>query len=229
MATASSLIPTGISLVCSNALNALNSNTKIQSTQMSFPYAESISFPSPELVHILLGPRHSVFDPDLRRSHDPMIRSALSNISSSCSHELKSNRDVIALYDATYMLSPFKSALCSKSDSGSYCILLSSANSSSSSSSSSTGAAQQAQQHLATPSGTVNATTFTSPNVGFLFLSWSTSAIQCTTCTRSIMTTWINYMSNFPYAPGVSNSGLFPHPVEGVRCHWPEAWEWVFG
>ncbi|KIK66237.1 hypothetical protein GYMLUDRAFT_82224 [Collybiopsis luxurians FD-317 M1] len=201
-ATASSLVPTGISSACSDALNALNSNTQIQSClspmlKASASLAQDSSVSSSDLDTLC----------STTTCDDSTIRSALSSISSSCSDELTSNKDVITLYDAPYMLSPFKSALCSKSDSGSYCVLSSSANSSSSSSSSSNNAAEQAQQYLATSSGTVNATTFTSSNVGFLFLS--TSSVQCTTCTRNIMTAWINYMSNFPYAPGVANSALF--------------------
>ncbi|KAF5381501.1 hypothetical protein D9757_008177 [Collybiopsis confluens] len=202
----SSLIPEGISSGCSSALSTLNTNSQIQSCLSPILKASAAlaqgSTPSTSDLNTLCST--STCD-------DSIIRSALSTVASACSTELMSNKDVITLYDAPYMLSPFKSALCAKSDSGSYCALASNSSSSASSSSSpAEEAASNAQKYLSTSSGSINATTFSSTNVPFMFLSSSSlTSSQCNTCTRNIMTSWINYMSNFPYAPGVSNSALF--------------------
>jgi hypothetical protein len=135
------------------------------------------------------------------------ISSALSSFAGACSAELTSNAAVTLLYDALYVVSPMKTALCAQSDSGSYC-LLSSSNSSSSSSGSVASAASDAQKYISTSDGTLNGTTFSSTNLPFMFLQSSLSSAQCTTCTRNIMTAYINTMSNVPYAPGTSNSVL---------------------
>eukprot|EP00914_Ancora_sagittata_P022728 GHVO01045067.1.p1 GENE.GHVO01045067.1~~GHVO01045067.1.p1 ORF type:complete len:279 (-),score=12.52 GHVO01045067.1:88-924(-) len=197
----SSLIPDDISTGCSDALSAMNSNTQIQSCLSPLLTASTAlsqgSSPSTSDLNKLCAT--STCD-------DSVIRTALSTVSAACSTELVSNKAVITLYDASYMLSPFKSALCAKSDSGSYCAL----SSNSSSNSVATTAASNAQNYFSTSSGTINATTFSSSNVPFMFLSpTSITSAQCTTCTRNVITSWINYMSNFPYAPGVTNSVLF--------------------
>jgi len=113
------------------------------------------------------------------------------------------------LYDILYLNNPMYTALCSKSDSGSYCALTSTTTTSSSAAAASVVAAAEDAQKYISDNGALNRTAFTKDSVPFMFLSSSglTSA-QCTTCTRNIMTSYINWESDSPYAPGLANSQL---------------------
>ncbi|KAJ3727509.1 hypothetical protein C8R42DRAFT_716960 [Lentinula raphanica] len=199
-----SLIPSNIDTSCSSFLESLNSNSTIQSCLSPMIDAtSSSSTPSASTLSTICST--SVCD-------DSLLRSTLSSFASACSSELTSNSDVIGLYDVLYIISPMKTALCSKSDSGSYCALSATSSSSSAapaaSGTSAATMASEAQQYLATSSGTVNATTFSATNLAFMFLQSSLTSAQCTTCTRNIMTSYINFESNAPYAPGISSSVL---------------------
>jgi uncharacterized protein (UPF0333 family) len=143
---------------------------------------------------------------------DATLRSLLASFAGACSAEITSNSQVITLYDIIYLISPMTTAMCSKGDSGSYCALSATTTSSSAAASASatsvTAAAENAQKYLTTSSGTLNNTAFTNNNVLFMFLTSSITSSQCDACTRNIMTSYINWESNVPYAPSLSNSEL---------------------
>ncbi|KAJ3936460.1 MAG: hypothetical protein NXY57DRAFT_1058505 [Lentinula lateritia] len=198
-----SLVPSGISSDCSTFLETVNNNSTIQSCLSPVIAASSSSSASASTLSTLCST--SICD-------DSLFRSTLSSFASACSSELTSNSDVVGLYDVLYIISPMKTALCSKSDSGSYCAL-SATSTSSSAAASASGAsaatlASQAQQYISTSSGTVNGTTFSTTNLAFMFLQSTLTSAQCTTCTRNIMTSYINFESNAPYAPGIASSSL---------------------
>ncbi|KAL1746598.1 hypothetical protein HDZ31DRAFT_33756 [Schizophyllum fasciatum] len=132
------------------------------------------------------------------------IQGKLADFYSACSDELtSSNAGVIDVYDAMYALSPLKTAMCSKGDNGEYCMLAINKYAS--------GDDVQAAQHALSSDSTTNMTgkAFASYNIPFLFLRDSVdSNYLCTTCTRSILSAYIDYESDSPYAPGISSSRL---------------------
>ena len=157
---------------------------------------------------------------------DNLIRGKLADFYSACSDELTSapNQQIRDLYDVLYVLTPFKQAICSKDDSGNYCVLAGSNSSSSDDSTSlpSQSSLNQIQKSLSyvPNNGTsllsrgedvvlANLTTFHNNNIVFLFRNenWGISGL-CTTCTRNILTSHLNYQSESLYAPGLPNSQL---------------------
>lgn len=158
---------------------------------------------------------------------DNLIRGQLADFYAACSDELtsKPNEKVREIYDVLYTLTPLKKAMCSKDDSGSYCLF----DDSDATSTGIKGALASAggpdltqiQNSLSyTPSsGSVtrrgedaivaNLTTFRASNLPFLFREPEMdSTTLCTTCTRNILTGYFSYESDVLYAPGLSQSEL---------------------
>lgn len=140
------------------------------------------------------------------------------------------NTDVIRTYDTVYSVLPFLNALCSQDDSGAYCVtkipatLAKSTSSASASnglnvalasgSSFSPASIQRYLYNDVTLSRRdtavyLNASTFAKTNLMFLFLSGDlASDVLCTTCTRKVLTSYINFESNVPYAAGIAKSTI---------------------
>ena len=118
-----------------------------------------------------------------------------------------------------YSLIPLKNAICSKDDSGNYCVssigsttsqsasqLASIAQSISVPASATTNARRAAQVVAAVAP---NATTFASNNLLFLLLQPTLAKdALCQTCTRNVITSYISFESSTPYAPGLAASVL---------------------
>jgi hypothetical protein len=156
------------------------------------------------------------------------MRSILADFYAACPAELttSANSDVIEIYDAMFMLTPYRNAVCAKSESGSFCAIDSSAVSTGTASSSAASASEapstaklangaslaSVQQYLSTTDGSsmsLNATTFTKSNAPFLFLQSTLASAQlCTPCTRTIMGAYIDFETLCAYAPGITNSKL---------------------
>jgi len=158
------------------------------------------------------------------------IRTALSSFYSSCSSELTSNKnqDVQRAYDFLYTLIPMREAVCSKDDSGKWCATQVHSSSAGVSVSASVALANNAvdtgnqlnaddiQANLWVSSQSKradaiypNVTTFASNNLPFLGIQAGGSYAElCTTCTRNVLTAYIDFESSTPYAPGLSNSLL---------------------
>jgi hypothetical protein len=129
---------------------------------------------------------------------DSLIRGKLASFYSACSAELTSspNDKVRGLYDVLYILSPMKSAVCSKDDNGNYCVF------------SNNGANTTANPPAATDNG-LDLSGMSSSNLAFLFRTANMSSdALCTTCTRNIMSGYFNYESDSVYSPGLSNSEM---------------------
>lgn len=165
---------------------------------------------------------------------DSTVRAQLMSYYSACSAELTTNLNtaVLRTYDVLYVLTPLRDAMCSKSDNGQYCVTQLNTTSGSSATGSvalETSSKQEVlQQYLYTTpdlagsavssrrdvSNTTtalipNTTTYQDTNLVFLFLNTNMNETQlCTTCTRSILTSYITFESSLPYAPGLSNSLL---------------------
>jgi hypothetical protein len=225
--TQNPLIPQGISTSCSTYMSTLDSDTQMQSCTKAFTNAVASFGPGSSSNSVSVSAVNSALNTlssSLSACSPSDIRSQLTNFYSACSNELTSspNSGVIQAYDVLYVLYPFSQAVCTKDDSGNYCVLEvgSSTNtsktllSSSSTDSSpaadlwstlSSGNTRRGEDQVVTP----NFQQFKSLNLVFLGLLPSTSADQlCKTCTRNVLNQYIAWMSSISYAPGVPNSPL---------------------
>jgi len=122
------------------------------------------------------------------------------------------------MYDILYTILPMRTSICSKDDSGSWCVM-SSPKSGTKEQSSATladllttlytkaGAAlrRRGPQDAITP----NLTTYHNNNLIFLYFNPDLDATTlCTTCARQVLTAYMTFESNVAYAPGLSNSQL---------------------
>lgn len=153
---------------------------------------------------------------------ESVIRGKLTDFYAACSNELTSspNPDVTRAYDVLYVLYPFSQAVCTKDDSGNYCVLEVGSTSNSTKtllSSDSTdsppvdglwsplpnGNTRRGEDQVVIP----NLQEFKRLNLVFLGLLPSLTADQlCKPCTRNVLNQYIQFMSSIPYAPGIQNS-----------------------
>ncbi|OSX58102.1 hypothetical protein POSPLADRAFT_1076146 [Postia placenta MAD-698-R-SB12] len=239
LASSSALIPSGISSGCSNFLTTFNNDSSlatctaplIEATSQFGPSANSSSSPSTSAVESALSSLCS----SSSACSSTTIRSQLAAFYAACTSELTTNKNgaVLRTYDVLYSIIPLSEAMCSKSDTGSYCVLdiattgsnsTGTDDSSSSSGSSSfsemasnlwtsaTSAASPASKRDSsqqTISIVPNVTTFNQYNILFLFLSPNgTTGNTCTSCARNVLTSYISFESTVPYAPGMSASTM---------------------
>jgi hypothetical protein len=221
------LIPQGISSGCTTFMTSLDSDPQILSCTNTFTSvvtnfgvgSDSGSVPASTVTSAL-----NTLSSSLSACSESVIRSKLTDFYSACSNELtsSSNPDVIRAYDVLYLLSPFSQAVCTKDDSGNYCVLevgsssnstktlLSSGPTDSSPSDGlwspvSSGNARRGEEQVVIP----NVQQFRNLNLVFLGILPSLSADQlCQPCTRNVLNQYIQFMSSIPYAPGISNSPL---------------------
>ncbi|KAI0354218.1 hypothetical protein OH77DRAFT_1426261 [Trametes cingulata] len=229
LAQSASLIPSGISTQCSSFLTKFNQDSSLTSCTSAVINATSAFAPSTNASAATTTPSASAINTALNNvcgsaasCPDTTIRSSLADFYDACTAELTSspNQDVIRAYDVLYALTPLKNAICSKDDKGHYCVTQIAANSTASSS----GVLSTIAKYVSTPlSGALsrratvqsvvavapNATTFANNNLLFLMLQPNMpSDSLCTSCTRSVLTSYISFESSTPYAPGLSNSLL---------------------
>jgi len=124
-------------------------------------------------------------------------------------------------------MTPLKEAMCTKDDSNKYCVEQTTSSAASGAkvnvavSGTSTPDVSSIKQYLWSQASVAkraaaqtaaivpNTTTYHDSNLLFLFLSPSmSSSALCTTCTRNILTQYINFETSVPYGPGLSNSPL---------------------
>lgn len=133
-----------------------------------------------------------------------VLNSKITDFYSACVTELATtpNKDVIRLYDVLYVVPPLQKAICSKGDDGNYCLKSASAPSGTS--------AATIKAALYTQTGDVvtpNTDTFDKYGVPFL-LRTADSPDLCQTCTRNILSAFIQRESDTPYGPALENSSL---------------------
>jgi len=149
-----------------------------------------------------------------------LIRSKITDFYSACTAELTANknRDVIRTYDIIYTLLPMRTSICSKDDSGNWCVLASPG--AGTKETAPTVAQVLAALYSPSTSGALkrrgpqtpivpNMATFHDNNLPFMYYKPDLDASAlCTTCVRSILTAYMTFESNVAYAPGLSNSQL---------------------
>ncbi|KAF8549836.1 hypothetical protein OG21DRAFT_1514747 [Imleria badia] len=227
-------IPTGISVSCSTYLTSLNNNTGFTACTSPFTtalqqFAPGSGTTSPSATTITATLNTLCASNAFSGCPQSDFTSQLGSFYAACSVELTSspNLEVKLTYDVLYALYPLKQAVCAKDDNNNYCVTQLS-------NSSSTGTValvdpekshQQSllSQYLYSNPGSAlarrdantttalvpNATTYQDTNLIFLFLKPFTNSANCNTCTREIITPYITFESNCPYAPGLNSSLLF--------------------
>jgi len=219
--TANPLIPTGISSGCQSFFNALDSDTSLSSctstliaaTSQFGPGANSTSTPSTATITSALN---NLCSTSASSCTDQTVRSKLTNFYSSCTTELTTNpnSDVLRTYDVLYALTPLQQAVCTKDDNGKYCVTEATTPTSSAAGTNINqylwSQVSNAKRSTAQITAIIpNTTTFRQSNLLFFFLQpQSDSAILCTTCTRDILMSYINFEQSVPYGPGIKNSLL---------------------
>ncbi|CAA7262026.1 unnamed protein product [Cyclocybe aegerita] len=228
--TANPYIPTGISQSCTTFLNELNTDSSLTSCLSALSTATSPFAPgstvSPTEGTVKTALQSLCSDSIDTVCSENLIRSKIASFYTACAQELTTNQvpDVIRTYDVLYTLSPMRTSACSKSDDGSWCVMAKTVSTSEVSeavSSSSTLGLSQLLALLYTNNGSAlkrraqvsaivpNMTTYHDSNLPFLFFNPTLDAeALCTSCTRSVLTAYINFESNIPYAPGLSSSQL---------------------
>ncbi|KAF9484160.1 hypothetical protein BDN70DRAFT_989788 [Pholiota conissans] len=226
--TANPLIPSGISSGCSSFLTTLNSATDLNSCLSTLSNATSAFAPGSSNATSsasVTSALNSLCSSSVSDScPESLIRSKLTSFFTSCSDELTTSpvAEVVKMYDVLYAFLPMKTAACSKGDDGSWCVMAPATTSreiSNDVGSSSTSLKDllsflytdnSALKRRATVSAIEpNTTTYHDTNLPFLFLKPSLDATTlCTTCARNVLTAYINFESNIPYAPGLSNSQI---------------------
>ncbi|KAI6112055.1 hypothetical protein EDD16DRAFT_1883292 [Pisolithus croceorrhizus] len=219
------LIPQGISSGCSNYLTQLDSSNF---TSCTSPIISALSQYTPggnasTSLSSINAALNSVCASSVKaQCPDNVVSAQLSSFYAACSAELTStpNSDVKRMYDTIYVLPPLRTAICSKSDNGQYCAAQLGSQSGKVDAVTQGSNPSSLEQYLyTTQSGSSvtrrdsssalipNVTTYEDTNLVFLFLEPSTdSTTLCTSCTRSILTSFITFESNTPYAPGLNNS-----------------------
>jgi hypothetical protein len=153
---------------------------------------------------------------------ESLMRQRLTQFYASCPTEITTNPAVKLPYDVLYALYPLWTALCAKDDNGGYCATQLPASNglknaiSTGGSSALSNLINSLAEKAPTGAGIVpNITTYQNTNIPFLFLQPSSdsqaalpSNSDCTTCTRNILTAYVNALSTIPYGPGLAASLL---------------------
>jgi len=225
------LIPSGISSGCTAYLNKLDTDQSILACSSALVKATSAfgaGSGSTSADSTKVNSALSAISSATSSCPQSLLRSSLTAFYAACQPELTTspNDAVIRAYDVLYSLYPLTQAVCSKSDNGNYCVLELGNSSSVSGSSSSSGSTStpstdltNIQKYLWTPasSGSAgsngedsfypNVTTFRNSNILFLLLQPTLSSSSlCVSCTRSILSAYISFESDIPYAPGLAKS-----------------------
>lgn len=225
--TQNPLIPQGISGACSTFMNTLDSDPQVLACTKAFSNVVSnfgVGSSSSTFTTSAISSALSSLSSSLSACSESALRSKLTDFYAACPNELTSspNSDVVRAYDVLYVLYPFSQAVCSKDDSGNYCVLEigSSSNTTKTllSSSGSTdpvdglwspvtgsGHSRRGEEPVIIP----NVQQFKSLNLVFLGLQPSLASDQlCKPCTRNVLNQYIQFTSALPYAPGLQNSPL---------------------
>jgi len=225
--TANPLIPSGISQTCSDYLKSLNIDSTLSTCLSSLTTATSAFAPgstSPSSASVTSALTSLCSDSVSGACPESLIRSKIAAFYTACTPELTTGKvpDVVRLYDVIYTMLPLKTAMCSKDDSGSWCVMA--AATSTREDDEINGESPSLAQLLALlytdNSGALkrradvtailpNMQTYHDTNLPFLFITPSLDATKlCTTCTRNVLTAYINFESNVPHGPGLSNSQI---------------------
>lgn len=225
-----SLIPSGISQTCSTYLTNLNTDSTLAACLSSLTTATSAFAPgntTPTSASVTSSLTSLCSDSVSNACPESLIRSKITAFYTACTAELTTNKvsDVIKIYDVLYTIPPLRTSICSKDDNGAWCVMAPTTTtrevSDTVAGDSSSLSLPQLLAFLYTDnSGALkrradstgilpNMTTYHDTNLPFIFFTPSLDATKlCTTCSRNVLTAYINFESNVPYGPGLSQSQL---------------------
>jgi len=225
--TTNSLIPSDISAPCATFLNELNSDPTLASCittlkNVTSAFAPGATTPSQSDATSTLT--NLCADPITGACPVTDTRQWLAKFYAACPTELTTNpnSDVTRIYEVLYALSPLRTSVCSKDDFGNFCgagPTQKAREVNEDSDNPSIGFAKiMALLYMKHDNGALarrneapvfvpNLTTFGLLDIAFLFLNSDLNATQlCVTCTRDVLTAYINFESDTPDAIGVNSS-----------------------
>ncbi|KAJ7271081.1 hypothetical protein C8J57DRAFT_1130116 [Mycena rebaudengoi] len=216
-ASSNPYIPEGISAGCSSYLDTLNSDSSLASCTTTLITASSSFGPganattaTPSKASITAALEKVCSSSTSATCSSSVIGDKLATFAMKCSPELTStpNARVKLIYDTFYSLLPLLATVCSKDDSGAYCLL--SAKPSGTDGKTLLVSTPLARRAADTVTAYMpNADTIGSSNLLFLFLNGDLPKdALCTSCTRSVLSKWIGFETNTTYAPGLGQSVL---------------------
>jgi len=206
-------IPANASAPCQTYLNTLNEDTSLSTCTSALLAASSAYGPngnanSPS-KSALTSSLDTICGTSITAScPQSLLTGKLASFQTACNADLTSapNTQVKTIYDTFYGLLPLLAAVCTKDDSGNYCVTESNATSLSSPAVVASSLTRRAESVTAYMP---NANAIDSSNLMFLGLDGSASKeALCTTCTRNILTSYISFEANTNYAPGLAQSVL---------------------
>jgi len=139
-----------------------------------------------------------------------LITGKLASFYAQCGPELTSspNEQVKTMYDSVYFLLPLLSAVCTKDNSGAYCVPQANVSSSSNLSP----AVKVSRRDGSATAYMPNATTIDQNNVLLLFLTSTLPKDElCTDCTAAVLKSYMTFEAGTNYAPGLAQSVLMSH------------------
>jgi len=206
--TTSPLIPSGISDKCKAFLTALNSDSSLTGCTSAIISATSAYGAGVTTNHSqseVQGTLNTICSSSAASAcPESLIRGKLTEFYPACSSELvgQPNDAVLSIYDVLYSITPLKSAICTKDDSGKYCVLGSQCRPN-------VAARSTPERRQTTDAIRPNIQAYRDSNLPFLFLTGDLENDSlCTSCTRNILSSYFEFESNTPYAPGIQNSDL---------------------
>jgi hypothetical protein len=211
--TANPYIPAGISNACSTYLDGLNTDKDLATCTSSIRSATAGFAPGGNLTNAskqqvtdtLTTICASSFTASCPQN---LITGKLAAFQTACSAELVTapNTQVKVIYDTFYTLLPFLSALCTKDNSGAWCVPQAN---STASSALAPNVATTLGRRGDTTAYLPNADTLGKNNVLFLLLQGTLAKDQlCTDCTAAVLKAYMLFEASTNYAPGLAQSPL---------------------
>ncbi|KAJ7630082.1 hypothetical protein DFH06DRAFT_1102109 [Mycena polygramma] len=213
--TANPYIPSGISAACTTYLTGLNTDTDLTPCTSALMTATSAFGPggnstaSKSDISTALTSICSTSTTDT--CSQSLLTGKLASFYSACGPELTSspNTEVKTIYDTMYALQPLLQAVCSKDDTGAWCATQANASTADATLSPAVKASANARRADSVTAYMPNATAINDNNILFMFLTAALpKASLCTTCTRNILSAYMQFESATNYAPGLAQSVL---------------------
>ena len=218
------LIPSGISPTCTTFLETFDTDSTVSSclttlTGITSKFAPGAATPSTQDVTTALTNLCTTSVTDA--CPESLIRTQITNFFGACPDELttKADQSIRNIYEALYTLLPLRQSICSKDDSGNYCVKGPSTTTRDFDEDSTLSLSKiLALLYIKTDNGALarrdeavvpNMATISQSNSMFLFFTPSLSAAQlCVPCLRQIMSAYINFESDIPLPYGINSTVL---------------------
>jgi len=222
--SANPLIPDGITQPCSTFLNTLNSDPTLASclsalTTITSKFAPGA--PTPSSADVSSSLTNLCTNSVTTACPESLIRSQIMSFYGACPNELKDNpiQAVRNMYDVLYTILPLQESICSKDDSGNDCVNGPSTTARDFDENDTFSIAKLlALLYIKTDNGALtrrdeavvpNMDAISQNNSIFLFFKPDFSEPQlCVTCLRKVLTAYIKFEEDIPFAYGIDNSVL---------------------